>query len=114
VRDGQQLALLDVAVQAGPLAQQPAAQRGVVGDQPDELIEAAEQLGNDRRNMARRGHARDKSSSRASTDKSAAPSPPRPTVSFSPPRPSELRPAARILAAPRSRARSPRTTRTRR
>jgi len=25
VRDGQQLALLDVAVQAGPLAQQPAA-----------------------------------------------------------------------------------------
>lgn len=123
----QQLARLDVAMQARPLAQQPAAQGGVVSDELDELIEAAQQLGDDRvdvqqirvpsrpkerdrepgptRGVAKLGHAGNRSSPHASADKPAAPSLPWPSAVCLPPRPSGLRPAARILAAP-SRARS--------
>lgn len=49
----QQLTRLDVAVQAGALAQKAPAQRGIVGDQGDELIQADKQLTNQRMNGLR-------------------------------------------------------------
>ena len=39
-----ELTRLDIAVQASALAQEPAAQRGVVGDHRNELIQAGKQL----------------------------------------------------------------------